>query len=315
VHVVEVGEAAHGLLPALGGVGLHDAGGEHLQVAYPALDVRHGERVRLALRVEHDRHLGIVEGDAGQDVAVAAAQRRQPGQPLGDVPQVVGQHRGDPDRVDELLADHVRAGRLVGRQHGPLPGLPRLDVQVLRRANVVPVVKGSGVVHLVVLAQPREQRPDECRQERGRVHPRLRVGERDQLRHAQPVLAVVLAPVHRDPGVPERVGPDWNVRVPRCPPPLVGLGEPQPRLLGHLWVDHNRVDAQHVTPPRPEHPSQPRCGSNRLPSVTTGGNSAGFAGPRDDEAVSVTGGRGCCRRAGRTSGSCRSPSWAARSRT
>src|SRR5262249_13716728 len=36
VHVVEVGEAAHGLLPAPGGVGLADAGREYLQVADPA---------------------------------------------------------------------------------------------------------------------------------------------------------------------------------------------------------------------------------------------------------------------------------------
>jgi hypothetical protein len=169
VHVIEVGQAAHGLLAALGRVGLHDARGEYLQVADPALDIRDGERVRLALRIQHDRHVGVVGGDAIQDLAVAAAQRRHPGQPFGDIPQVVGQHRRHPDRVDELLADHVRAGRLAGRQHGSLPGLARLDVHVLGRADVAPVIQGRGVVQLIVVPQPGEQRPGDRRQEAGRV--------------------------------------------------------------------------------------------------------------------------------------------------
>jgi len=76
VLLVEVGQAAHRLLAAPGGVRFLAPAGEDLQVANPALDVVAGELMGAALRVEHHRHVRVVVFDALEDGLMVGAQRR-----------------------------------------------------------------------------------------------------------------------------------------------------------------------------------------------------------------------------------------------
>ena len=245
MHIVELGQLADRLLAPQGRLGVVEAAGEHLKVAYPALDVAGGELVRAALRLEDDSHVRVVRGDAVQDLLVAGAQRRQAGQLLRDFPQAVGQHRGHPHGVDELPADEAGCRDRVGRAYRALPGLPGIRVKVARRADVAAMVEDRGVVELMALLAPPPQGPGDRLEQSGRVQCRCLLREPYERRNGQAVLDVVLPPVDRASMLAKGVSTDM-FRLRWRSSSRVRLREPAARPLGYLGVDHDRVDAHHV---------------------------------------------------------------------
>ena len=129
------------------------------------------------------RVLALVALDDVLDVDADVGDHRQP---LDDLPQQLGDVGRDPVGVDRLVPQRLRAVDPVGGVDRPLPGGPRLLVQVGPRADVMAVedLPGVGGVVLAQVAGGRER--DQPGRERGAALPGRRPGRPGQQAEAGP---------------------------------------------------------------------------------------------------------------------------------